>query len=206
MSCETLKHLRHLSSPGDYFISLDLADGYYTLCIREEDRDFFTVNYWGELRRLACFPMGWSGFAYYLCNLSQTFTNYLRRPATPPTVRTATPRIPSRRFLRNIRWRGIRLLPYMDDFMFMAHSREASLLLRDRVEELLHRLGLQRNPKKGGRAYGNPDMWVTTSASQSTSRTANFEPPSTNCIPSPNRLQHYSAARRVPPAGYPPHS
>jgi hypothetical protein len=44
MSCETLKHLRHLSRPGDNFVSLDLADGYYTLGIREEDRDFFTVN------------------------------------------------------------------------------------------------------------------------------------------------------------------
>jgi hypothetical protein len=37
----------------------------------------------------------------------------------------------------------------MDDFMFMAHSREAALLLRDRVEALLHRLGFQRNPQKG---------------------------------------------------------
>jgi hypothetical protein len=39
-----LKHLHHLSRPGDYFVSLDLADGYYTLGIREEDRDFFTVD------------------------------------------------------------------------------------------------------------------------------------------------------------------
>jgi hypothetical protein len=31
MSCETLKHYRHMSRPGDYFVSLDLADGYYTL-------------------------------------------------------------------------------------------------------------------------------------------------------------------------------
>jgi hypothetical protein len=45
MTCETLKHLRHLSRAGDYFVSLDLADGYYTLGIREEDRDFFTVDY-----------------------------------------------------------------------------------------------------------------------------------------------------------------
>jgi hypothetical protein len=37
----------------------------------------------------------------------------------------------------------------MDNFMLMAHSREASLLLRGRVEELLHRLGLQRSPKTG---------------------------------------------------------
>jgi hypothetical protein len=44
ISSETLKHLRHLSRPGDYFVSLDLVDGYYALGIREEDRDFFTVN------------------------------------------------------------------------------------------------------------------------------------------------------------------
>jgi hypothetical protein len=44
MSCETLKHLRHMSRPGDYFVSLYLADGNYTLSIIEEDRDFFTFN------------------------------------------------------------------------------------------------------------------------------------------------------------------
>jgi hypothetical protein len=37
----------------------------------------------------------------------------------------------------------------MDYFLFMANSREAALILRDRVEALLHRLGLQRNPNKG---------------------------------------------------------
>jgi hypothetical protein len=45
MSCETLKELRHLSRPGDFFVSLDLADGYYALGIREGDRDIFTIIY-----------------------------------------------------------------------------------------------------------------------------------------------------------------
>jgi hypothetical protein len=36
MSCETLQHLRHLSRPGDYFVSLYLVDCYYTLGIRED--------------------------------------------------------------------------------------------------------------------------------------------------------------------------
>jgi hypothetical protein len=143
-----------MSRPGDYFVSLDLVDGNYTLGIREEDRDYFTVNYRGELWRLACLPMGWSGSAYYFCKLTQTLADYLRRPSTPPTAKTATPHKPSRRFLRNIRWRGIRPLPYMDDYTFMAHSRETALLLRDRVDALLHRLGLQRNPEKG--------MWEPT--------------------------------------------
>jgi hypothetical protein len=93
--------------------------------------------------------MGWSWSAYHICKLTHTFINYLRRPSTPSTTKTATPHKPSKRFLRNIRWRGIRLLPYMDDLLFIAYSREAALLLRDRVEAQLHRLGLQRIPKKG---------------------------------------------------------
>jgi hypothetical protein len=84
MTCETLKHLCHLSRPGDYFVSLDLTDGYYTLGIREEDRDYFTVNYRGNMCRLACLPMGWSGSAYYFCKLTQVFTNHLRR--APPRL------------------------------------------------------------------------------------------------------------------------
>jgi hypothetical protein len=41
--------LHYLSRLGDFFVSLDLADGYYTLGISEEDRDYFTVNCQGEL-------------------------------------------------------------------------------------------------------------------------------------------------------------
>jgi hypothetical protein len=70
MSCGTLKHLRHLSRHDDYFVSVDLTDGYYTLRIREEDRNFFTVKYIGEPWRLACLPMGWSGSAYYFCKFT----------------------------------------------------------------------------------------------------------------------------------------
>eukprot|EP00873_Tetraselmis_striata_P022348 jgi/Tetstr1/442612/TSEL_030708.t1 len=61
MSYETLKHLRHLARACNWFVSMDLADGYYALGIREEDRNFFTVNYRGELWRLECLSMGWTG-------------------------------------------------------------------------------------------------------------------------------------------------
>jgi hypothetical protein len=143
MSREAFKHRRHLSRPGEYFVSLDIADGYYTLGIKEEDRDFFTVKYRGELWRLACLPMDLSSSAYYFCKLIHVFTNYLSRRATPPIASTTRSHKPTRRFLRNIRWRGTRLLPYIDDFMFMVHSREGALLLHDRVEALLHRIAVR---------------------------------------------------------------
>eukprot|EP00873_Tetraselmis_striata_P046313 jgi/Tetstr1/466577/TSEL_011079.t1 len=120
MSYETLKHLRHLARAGDWFVSMDMADGYYAPGIREEDRDFFTVNYRGELYVATCVP-----------------TDGLDRL------------VPIRRFLRNTRWRGERLLPYMDDFLFLADSRQAALELRVRLSTLLDRLGMLRNPNKG---------------------------------------------------------
>lgn len=58
MSFETIKHLRYLARKCYLFVSLDLHDSYYAHGIREEDRDFFTMNYHGELWRLACLPMG----------------------------------------------------------------------------------------------------------------------------------------------------
>jgi hypothetical protein len=37
----------------------------------------------------------------------------------------------------------------MDDFLFLADSYNAALLLRQRIDDMLAQLGLQRNPKKG---------------------------------------------------------
>jgi hypothetical protein len=75
--------------------------------------------------------------------------NHLRRPPPPAPTSTLVIARPSKRFLRNTRWRGIRLLPYMDDFVFLADSYHDALVLRQRVEALLDLLGLQRNPMKG---------------------------------------------------------
>ncbi|KAK3238667.1 hypothetical protein CYMTET_51338, partial [Cymbomonas tetramitiformis] len=44
---------------------------------------------------------------------------------------------------------GMRVLPYMDDFLVLADSFEDGLLQRERVRRVLNRLGLQRNEKKG---------------------------------------------------------
>jgi hypothetical protein len=51
-------HLKNLTRTGDKMVSFDLTDGYYTLGIREEERDFLTVNYRGTQYRLTGLPMG----------------------------------------------------------------------------------------------------------------------------------------------------
>eukprot|EP00873_Tetraselmis_striata_P009550 jgi/Tetstr1/429814/TSEL_019681.t1 len=86
MSYEKLNHyLLHLARAGDWFVSMDLADGYYALGIREKGREFFTVNYRGELWRLACLHMGWTGSSYYFCKLTTAFTDgHEARPILTP--------------------------------------------------------------------------------------------------------------------------
>jgi hypothetical protein len=111
LTYETLKHLKNLTRAGDWMVSFELADGYYTLGIREEDRDFFTVNYRGTRYKLAGLPMGWKCSSYYLYLLTEVFIRHLREPLPNPTGHT--PRLatsqqhtrptPSRRYLRNSR-------------------------------------------------------------------------------------------------------
>eukprot|EP00854_Cymbomonas_tetramitiformis_P008531 gene8531-biopygen8655 len=44
---------------------------------------------------------------------------------------------------------GMRVLPYMDDFLVQVDSQREGFLRREKVQRVLHRLGLQRNEKKG---------------------------------------------------------
>eukprot|EP00854_Cymbomonas_tetramitiformis_P002409 gene2409-biopygen2328 len=44
---------------------------------------------------------------------------------------------------------GMRVLPYMDDFLVLVDSFEDGLMQRERVRRVLNRLGLLRNEKKG---------------------------------------------------------
>eukprot|EP00873_Tetraselmis_striata_P022023 jgi/Tetstr1/442287/TSEL_030428.t1 len=46
-------------------------------------------------------------------------------------------------------FRGCRMLPYMDDFMFFASSRTHDYGVRDRITSLLGKLDLSRHPDKG---------------------------------------------------------
>ena len=142
---ETLKKLKNLAQKNDYCFSLDLADGYYCLGIREVDRDFFTVNYRGRLLRLACLPMGWNASPYVFCMLMQPLVRYLRSPL----LATGLPIVPCKKRLRTQKWKGIRLLPFLDDYLFLASTYAEAISIRSHVQATLERLGLSRNEKKG---------------------------------------------------------
>eukprot|EP00959_Pyramimonas_sp_CCMP1952_P283659 5929507-Pyramimonas_sp.AAC.1 len=89
--------------------------------------------------------MGWNASPYVFCMLMQTLVRYLRSPL----LARGLPTVPSKKRLRTHKWKGIRLLPSLDDYLFMASTYEEALSVRSHVQATLERLGLSRNEKKG---------------------------------------------------------
>jgi len=75
---------------------------------------------------------------------------HLRGPASAPTA-PAAPRVLLDLVPRfgALMKTGLRLLPYMDDFLFLCRSLAEALEARNYVEAILDLLGLRRNVKKG---------------------------------------------------------
>lgn len=88
-------------------------------------RKYLTFNINGRFLQCAAIPFGWSGSPL-------TFTKIMRA------------------FVRYLRARGIRCLPYVDDLaFFVSGSYNNALRARQIVEEALNASGLTRKPTKG---------------------------------------------------------
>jgi hypothetical protein len=127
MSCryEGLKDLRYLLQRGDWMFSLDLTDAYWHIPVAHSHRKYLTFNIDGRILQCAALPFGWTGSPL-------TFTKVMRA------------------FVRYLRSRGIRCLPYVDDLaFFVSGSFSRALRARQIVEEALTASGLSRKPTKG---------------------------------------------------------
>lgn len=120
---ETLDSLQFIIEIDDWLLSADLQDGYYHLGIHPSDRKFITTMLDGELVEFCVLPFGLQTAPY-------VFTKLMR-----PMVRA-------------LRARGLRVAPYLDDFLFMARTFTQSIQLRDIADRLFSSLGLRRNAKK----------------------------------------------------------
>lgn len=121
---ETLRALESLVRPGDWLFSADLKDGYYHIGVHPAHQKFVTTTINGSLYHFVGLPFGLQ---------------------TAPYLFTKVMRV----FVRAVRREGIRVLPYLDDFLFVASSQDEALHNRKIVGDLLIRLGLSRNESKG---------------------------------------------------------
>jgi Reverse transcriptase (RNA-dependent DNA polymerase) len=163
---ETPRRLCTLLQRNDYCLSLDLDAGFHHVPIHPSCRQYLTV----EIAGLGCFefcalPFGLNVSPYFFTKLMRTFVRCVRAPLAgevpdlgqPPCHGAYMP--PYRRkpgtlaglALRfgGLMRRGIRMLPYMDDFLFAFRTRAEALQGREYISEVLALLGLSRNPSKG---------------------------------------------------------
>ena len=120
---EGLPHLQHLARRDDWMFSFDLKDGFYHIPIAPEHRRFFTFDLQGTRFQFTTLCFGWNRSPW-------TFTKVMRV------------------VVKHLRSRGLRLLPYVDDFLVLSPSRSHALRARQLVDATLQRLGLRRNEAK----------------------------------------------------------
>ena len=178
LSCryETLRRLCRMARKGDWCLSLDLQDGFYAVGIAERDQRYltFTLDGIGSFSFTAL-PMGLSASPYVFTKVMRTFVRALRAPLAPTEVATVQPlaRAPGspgarRRVAHLVRDAppcrlisdlvgehekvmrvGLRVLPYMDDFLFLCATREVAEAAKPYIDAVLGVLGLSRHPTKG---------------------------------------------------------
>ena len=158
---ETLKKLARMARKGDYMFSFDLQDGYHAIGIAPEDRKYFTFNLNGKLLQASALPFGWNASPYVFVKTMKTLVQTLRAPTGAKdqrdlkelqtqqhsSVRSSLLRRAGGKQCPGVR--GMRVLPYMDDFLVICKTREEALQARTRVMQVLEELGLKRNEGKG---------------------------------------------------------
>jgi len=158
---ETLRRLQRLARRGDWMISFDLQDGYHAIGIHPDHRRYFTFSLPGldgvpRYYQCAALPFGWNLSPYVFTKTMRVMVRRLRAPLAP--ARLPTWRGARGAAARALRLRvgsshpssvGMRVLPYVDDFLVLARTRAECFECRRCVERLLARLGLARHPDKG---------------------------------------------------------
>ncbi|KAK3239265.1 hypothetical protein CYMTET_50799 [Cymbomonas tetramitiformis] len=141
----------------------DLQDGFHALGIHPDFQRFMQFDLQGDLLQCSAMPFGWSDAPRVFCKFVRVMVEALRSPQAAEDRREIR-RLRDGSAVRQ-RWSvrrrtggaggdanrhsGMRVLPYMDNFLVLVDSQREGFLRREKVQLVLHRLGLRRNEKKG---------------------------------------------------------
>ncbi|KAK3279806.1 hypothetical protein CYMTET_12326 [Cymbomonas tetramitiformis] len=143
---ETLKKLRRLAKPGDWCFSFDLQDGFHALGIHPDFQRFMQFDLQGDLLQCSAVPFGWNDAPRVFSKFVRVMVEALRS-AQAAEDRREIRRLRDGSAVRQ-RWSvrrraggvgenanrhsGMRVLPYMDDFLVLVDSQREGFLRREK--------------------------------------------------------------------------
>ena len=162
---ETLRCLQRLARRGDHMISWDIRDGYFAIGIRRDHRRYMTFalppapgSPDGQPRYFRCsaMPFGWLMAPYVFTKVMRVMVRMLRSPTAPSLARLRRSAASGRALVLRLSRRGalagsrgLRILPYVDDFLCLCSTRREALAARERCQNVMDYLGITRHPDKG---------------------------------------------------------
>ncbi len=118
----TLKAIMSQVQGGDWFVTIDLKDAYFHIQVIRRHRKFLRFAFGGKAYQYKVLPFG-------LALAPRTFTKCMYAALAP------------------LRFQGIRVLNYLDDWLILAHSRELVSRHRDIV---LQEISFSHLNRQGG--------------------------------------------------------
>jgi hypothetical protein len=149
--------LQRIDLSGVHAIKVDLQDAYYQVPVQQAHRKYFAFEFAGHFYHLNCLSFGWLNSPWYFTKVAKAMVTYVRscRTATPTAAPGRMYRTPGRSEQHN----AIKVLPYLDDFLFLFKDKEAAETGSVWVREMLFWLGFTRTPKS---AFGRPARVLST--------------------------------------------
>lgn len=115
--------VKHLNEHGDWMVKLDLKDAFFTVPIHKDFQHYLQFIWEGKVYQYVCLPFG--------CASAPWLFTKLLKPAVA--------------LLRGL---GIRVIVYLDDFLFLSQSREELIRHLSIAESLLKSLGFIVNSEE----------------------------------------------------------
>ena len=131
----TIQDVKYLLQQGYWTISIDFLDGYWHVPVAPSKRPFLGFRYRNQDYQFRSMPFG-------LCTAPRVFTKVVAYVV---------------RVLASI---GIWCLPYLDDLLLLAPTKEECLRIRERALEIIKNLGFIVNEKKSRLTPAQEFEWL----------------------------------------------